>query len=101
MHLLIIYQLLFQSIEPALNKCVTYISARGLDRLAVLLEWVIIQFTASKCAYISDRGFERVAVLLELVNIHLTASKCDLHICQRAGLGSCLTEVFHQTGKNK
>ena len=45
---MIIDQLLFQAIEPPLDNCVTYIAARGLDRVPVFLEWIITQFTGSK-----------------------------------------------------
>ena len=33
---------LTQPIEPRLKPCVTFIAARGLDRVVVLLEWVVV-----------------------------------------------------------
>ena len=37
-----------QPIEPALDQCVTYISARGFDRVQVLFEWTLLALVRGK-----------------------------------------------------
>ena len=47
---------LIQAISPELNNCFTYISAKGLNRIPILFEWLIFQLLGGKqfkyCMYI-------------------------------------------------
>ena len=44
---------LTQPIEPRLKPCVTFIAARGLDRVVVLLEWVVVSLALVQSKFLN------------------------------------------------
>ena len=48
---------IYQIIEPRLDPCVTYYSAKGLDRLVVLLEWDIRLFVMPSKFFLYSRMY--------------------------------------------